>query len=332
MPPRYPERVTAELLPDLATDPVRLVALEAVHNFRDLGGYATSDGRTTKWRTLFRADGLYRLTPADVAVLEPLGLRTVIDLRSATELDERGRFPVDAHPVVFHHLPIVDAQRGQSPNRPNYERDEDFLIWAYQEMLTVGAPRFAKAFDALAEADALPAVFHCAAGKDRTGLLAALLLGSLGVSHDDIVTDYILTVEGMARFRVWAAREWPEWTERMASMPPAFTAALPEAMRHIVDELCAEHGSTVRNYVRSIGVSEATLATLESVLLASSNPTLAVMNGILALQGGGPFSRQRRSRFVGLYEPSQGPNSPLDNMLPTAARLYKHPGAARRAA
>lgn len=258
--------MTAELLPDLASDPVRLVALEAVHNFRDLGGYATSDGRITKWRTLFRADGLYRLTPSDIEVLEPLGLKTVIDLRSDAELDERGRFPVDVHPVVFHHLPIVDTTWA-GIERPKYERDEDFLIWAYQEMLTVGAPRFALAFDALAEADALPAVFHCAAGKDRTGLLAALLLGSLGVSRDDIVADYVLTVEGMARFQIWAAREWPEWAERMAKMPPAFHAALPDAMRHIVDELCAEHG-TIRNYVRSIGVSDDTVATLESVLLS----------------------------------------------------------------
>jgi protein-tyrosine phosphatase len=258
--------VTTELLPDRASNPARLVALEAVHNFRDLGGYKTSDGRTTKWRTLFRADGLYRLTPGDVVLLEPLGLRTVIDLRSDTELAERGRFPVDAHPVVFHHLPIIDAT-WSTTDQPAYQRDEDFLIRAYQEMLTVGAPRFAMAFEALAQPDALPAVFHCAAGKDRTGLLAALLLGSLGVSHDDIVADYALTVEGMARFRVWAAREWPEWTERMASLPPAFTAALPEAMRHIVEELHAEHGS-LREYVRSIGVSDATLATLESVLLA----------------------------------------------------------------
>jgi protein-tyrosine phosphatase len=257
--------VTTELLPDLASDPVRLVALEAVHNFRDLGGYQTADGRTMKWRTLFRADGLYRLTPADVVALEPLGLRTVIDLRSDTELDERGRFPVDVHPVVFHHLPIVDATWANL-ERPEDERDEDFLIWAYHEMLSVGAPRFALAFDALAEPDALPAVFHCAAGKDRTGLLAALLLGAMGVSHDDIVADYVLTVEGMARFQIWAAREWPEWAERMATMPPAFHAALPGAMRYIIDELCTEHGS-IRDYVRSTGVSDATLATLESVLL-----------------------------------------------------------------
>jgi protein-tyrosine phosphatase len=257
--------VTTELLSELESEPARLVALEAVHNFRDLGGYSTAAGRRTLWRTLFRADGLYRLTPADVVALEPLGLRTVIDLRSAPELNERGRFPVDAHPVVFHHLPIIDATWATA-DRPDYDRDEDFLIWAYNEMLTIGAPRFAAAFEVLAQPGALPAVFHCAAGKDRTGLLAALLLGSLGVSHDDIVIDYTLTVEGMTRFRAWAAREWPEWFERMAAMPPAFTAALPEAMRHILEELCAQHG-TIRNYVRSIGVSEATLATLESVLL-----------------------------------------------------------------
>ena len=258
--------MTTELLSGPESDPVRLVALEAVHNFRDLGGYATADGRRTVWRTLFRADGLHRLTAADIATLEPLGLRTVIDLRSAPELDERGRFPVDSHPVVFHHLPIIDATWAVADRR-TYDRDEDFLIWAYQEMLTIGAPRFAAAFEALAEPGALPAVFHCAAGKDRTGLLAALILGALGVSDDDIVADYTLTVEGMVRFRAWAAREWPEWLERMATMPPAFTAALPDAMRHIIEELSAEHGST-RNYVRSIGVSDATLATLEAVLLA----------------------------------------------------------------
>ena len=257
--------MNTKILPDLFAEPERLVALEAVHNFRDLGGYDTADGRSTRWRTLFRADGLYRLTPADVAALEPLGLRTVIDLRSAPELDERGRFPVEAYPVVYHHLPIVDATWADT-DPADYERDEDFLIWAYQEMLAMGAPRFAKAFDALAAPGALPAVFHCAAGKDRTGLLAALLLGSLGVAHDDIVTDYTLTVAGMARFREWAVREWPEYVARMATMPAAFSAALPDAMHHIIAELCAEHG-TVREYVRSIGVSNATLATLESVLL-----------------------------------------------------------------
>ena len=267
-PDRYPEIVTTEILDVQSqpeSEPARLVALEAVHNFRDLGGYKTYNGRTTRWRTLFRADGLYRLTAVDVESLAPLGLHTVIDLRSGPELDERGRFPVAAHPVAFHHLPVVD-QTWDPHDRPNFDRDEDFLIWAYTEMLEQGAPKFAKAFELLAEPDALPAVFHCAAGKDRTGLLAALILGSFGVSHDDIVEDYGLTAAGMERFRAWADREWPEWSVRIASLPAAFTMALPDSMRHILQTLTTEHGS-VRNYVRSIGVSEATLDSLEAVLL-----------------------------------------------------------------
>ena len=88
--------------PTVAPDrlPDRLLALEAVHNFRDLGGYATTDGRVTRWHTLFRADGLHRLSPADVESLRTLGLRTVIDLRTDRELAERGRFPVERLPGV----------------------------------------------------------------------------------------------------------------------------------------------------------------------------------------------------------------------------------------
>src|SRR3954447_13068525 len=88
--------------------PSRSVELTGVFNFRDLGGYVTDDGRTVRWRTLFRADGLDRLTTGDVEVLRPIGLRTVVDLRMAHELDERGRFPVDAYPVTFHNVSVLD--------------------------------------------------------------------------------------------------------------------------------------------------------------------------------------------------------------------------------
>src|SRR6476661_5364596 len=81
----------------------RVLALEAAYNFRDLGGYAAPGRRVTRWRTLFRADGLHRLTVADLGVMEEIGLRTVIDLRTADELVERGRFPLDVHPVGYHH-------------------------------------------------------------------------------------------------------------------------------------------------------------------------------------------------------------------------------------
>ena len=85
-------------------DPRRHIDLEAVHNFRDLGGYATADGRHLAWGKVYRADGLYRLTDNDVEGLVPLGLRTVIDLRTTDELSERGTSPLDRHPVEFHHI------------------------------------------------------------------------------------------------------------------------------------------------------------------------------------------------------------------------------------
>ena len=74
--------------------PTRNLTLDGVFNFRDLGGYPTADGRTVRWRTIFRADGLGRLTAEDLEVLRPIGLRAVVDLRTEHELDQRGRFPV----------------------------------------------------------------------------------------------------------------------------------------------------------------------------------------------------------------------------------------------
>lgn len=251
-------------LVDPLVDPRRLVALEAVHNFRDLGGYPAADGLVTRWHMLYRADGLYRLTGADVPVVRDLGLRTVIDLRSHAELDERGTFPVDEIEVDFNHLPVFDTtwQLDQHVDKSDHE----FLAWAYRDMLAVGADRFAAAIEQLAAPGALPAVFHCAAGKDRTGVLAALVLGSLGVPRSVILADYALTAGGMARMRTWAEREFPEFADRMAGAPSAFLAALPEALGEVIDELVAEHGS-ILGYVGSIGVPTAAVDALAGQFL-----------------------------------------------------------------
>ena len=101
---------------DVAETLDRMIALEGAVNFRDLGGYEAG-GMQTRWRTLFRADGLGELTEADLSVLRALGIRTVIDLRSGSEL-ERGRFDVDAHPVAFHHFPFIDELPDAAGLRP----------------------------------------------------------------------------------------------------------------------------------------------------------------------------------------------------------------------
>ena len=256
--------MTALNLPDVGSDPRRLIALDAVHNFRDMGGYPAAGGHTTRWRTLFRADGLSRLAGDDLESVRELGLRTVIDRRSHAELADRGTFPHDLHPVDFHHVPVIDST-WQHLGRTDADDPVAFLEWAYNDMLREGPQRFAQAIEQLSQADAFPAVFHCAAGKDRTGVLAMLLLGSLGVPHEYIVADYALTIEGIERLRAWAQREAPQLWERMADTPTAFLAAVPEAMARVIDSIC-EVG-TIRDYTLGLGVTPGALDRLAAQLL-----------------------------------------------------------------
>jgi protein-tyrosine phosphatase len=251
---------------EIVNHPRRLIGLEAVHNFRDLGGYATADGRSTRWRTLFRADGLYRLRGADdMSRVRQLGLKSVIDLRTEREQREQGIFPTDDIEVTFHHLSIVDVTWSDTET-PKFDDEVEFLVWGYRDMLEIGSSRFADAMHVLAQTDSLPAVFHCAAGKDRTGVLAALLLSSLGVDDAHICADYGLTQDAMRRSIAWSKVHRPELAERYATIPKAYLAADPRAMQIILAELAQRHGS-VRNYVREIGVADDTVDALSDLLL-----------------------------------------------------------------
>ena len=247
--------------------PPRSIALSGVFNFRDLGGYRTADGRMTRWRTLFRADGLDRLTPADVDVLRPYGLRTVVDLRMAHELEEGGRFPVEAYPVTFHNISVLDQTWDREHAMASTLPAADFLHERYTEMLAEAGPRFADALALLAAPGALPAVFHCAAGKDRTGLLAMLVLGAVGVGHDDIVADFALTSTTIEAFRAAAAQR-PEGAAALAEIPQLFWSADPMAMSRLLGDLEAAHGS-VAGYARAIGLADDELAGLADNVLTS---------------------------------------------------------------
>ena len=251
---------------EVVNHPRRLIGLEAVHNFRDLGGYATADGRSTRWRTLFRSDGLYRLRGADdMSRVRQLGLKSVIDLRTEREQREQGIFPTDDIEVTFHHLSIVDVTWSDTET-PEFDDEVEFLVWGYRDMLEIGSSRFADAMHVLAQTESLPAVFHCAAGKDRTGVLAALLLSSLGVEDAHICADYGLTQDAMRRSIAWSKVHRPELAERYATIPKAYLAADPRAMQIILAELVQRHGS-VRNYVREIGVADNTVDALSTLLL-----------------------------------------------------------------
>jgi protein-tyrosine phosphatase len=133
-------------------------------------------------------------------------------------------------------------------------------------MLDAGADQFAEAFRILAGAEALPAVFHCAAGKDRTGILAVLILGALGVERDLIVADYALTQAAMERILGRLAQD-PERKARIDRSPRSFFVADGDAVARLLDDIERAHGS-VRGFVRHLGVPAADLDGLEAHLLA----------------------------------------------------------------
>jgi protein-tyrosine phosphatase len=253
-------------------DDRRAVVLDGVHNFRDLGGYptATSMGAgRTRWGLVYRADGLGRLTPDDVEVLRQRGLGTVIDLRTDAELADRGRFPVELHAVTFHHLPVLD-QTWQARDVPDVQDAHEFLMWAYRDMLRVGSGKIAGALHIIADPNVTPVVFHCAAGKDRTGLVAAMLLAVLGVPDDYVAADYGRTAEGMRKMRAawskWAADQGGDEKNRLTDAPAYYFESPPAVMSELLTDLRTQYGSVV-DYVRSLGVNDAEIAALRERLI-----------------------------------------------------------------
>jgi protein-tyrosine phosphatase len=169
----------------------RRVPFEGISNFRDLGGYRTRSGGSVRWGLVFRADALCGLSEADLAMYAELGLRAVFDLRRDTERQER------PNPFPSLHLEMIGAESQAIPDLSS-EDGESFLYSLYTGLVEQSAVQIGKLLTALAREGGLPAVFHCHAGKDRTGLVAAVLLEALGVERDSILDDYELT----ARYRL----------------------------------------------------------------------------------------------------------------------------------
>ncbi len=238
----------------------RHIPLEGAVNFRDLGGYKAADGRRIRWRTLFRADGLSRLTDPDRAAIRQLGVATVIDLRTTAELAD-GRFPVEDIPVGFHHLPLLDAM----PDPDRFKMAPGMLGVQYLEMAKDAAPQIARALTIVAERQAHPVIVHCAAGKDRTGVLVAVLLGLLGVPEPTIVDDYALSEQAMAALRRRLIERYPEGRAVIEGADEMFSAD-PANIASLLAALDEDYGS-VTDYAAAIGVGPDVVGGLREALL-----------------------------------------------------------------
>ena len=256
----------------------RLIALEGALNWRDLGGYRTADGRVTRWDRIYRADGLDQLTDADLDVVAELGIKLVIDFRVDREVDDSPSRLVGHPGVRCQRLPIGgDEVEGRSimeviraGDLRTYTVEE--MAGTYERLLEDFAPIYGEVISHAADPANHPMVFHCTAGKDRTGLMAMLLLGALGVSDEDIVNDYELTTQYRSNRRLEIlGPEIEKAGVDLDTVRPYLTAFAP-VMVAAIERLHRDHGSIEGFLVGKAGVDSRTLSKLREGMLESVKP------------------------------------------------------------
>lgn len=247
----------------------RHIDFEGCTNFRDLGGYRTADGRTTRWRALFRSGDPSLMTPVDMDRARALGISTVIDFRSGSSI----RLLVST---------LSQEARSYCPLafEPEWVDPSLLASWPDASLSYMRHPsaraQLKAGLEALAGESGLPAVFHCSQGKDRTGLFAAIVLGSLGVSETDIAADFALSARyyDPEKFRDLVAALGAKGSEGAALAQrgarilatQSGTSPTAEEMLALLEGVQSEYGS-MREYALGIGVEEESLASLEEALL-----------------------------------------------------------------
>ena len=244
--------------------PDRIVPFTGVLNFRDLGGYRTSDERTTRWGHLYRSDALHDLSEIDLSLFRRLGIVTVVDLRNESEVERTGRGLLSSETVRFINAPVlgeteVSASREGEPLAP------DYLATRYLQYLEVGGRALVQALEEMTDSEKYPLVFNCFFGKDRTGVLSALVLGCLGVSAHDIVRDYSLTASRIPLI-LDKLRVDPLYRETIERTDPLVLAARAETMSQFLEELDVRYGGA-RAWAQSAGLDGDKLKCLSDALL-----------------------------------------------------------------
>ncbi|HTZ92311.1 MAG TPA: tyrosine-protein phosphatase [Streptosporangiaceae bacterium] len=241
---------------ELTTAPGRRLELAGVLNLRDLGNYPVADGRSVRWRTLLRSDALHQLDADGLAVLAGLGLRTVLDLRTPFEADGAPSM-LDGLAVRREHLPIMPNDLQALPLE---------LDAIYRYMVEERAAAVAGAIKVLCATDALPALVHCSAGKDRTGIVIALVLAVLGVPDEVIAADYALSARYLDPDSTPAIGQLQASTGLGDSLTRPLLTSPPALILEVLASVRAASGS-VGGYLLGHGVSQAELDQLRSALV-----------------------------------------------------------------
>jgi protein-tyrosine phosphatase len=254
----------------LETERERHLTLEGLDNVRDVGGLPLEGGGTTRFGVLLRSANLRHVTVADVAhLVDEFGLHLVIDLRTAREIDRDGPTAIAAaggDTVALSFLPE------EGTPLPETGDDTDPLLRSYLGYLVDRTENVVTAVRLLGAEDAGPTLVHCAAGKDRTGVLVAIVLDAVGVEREAVIADYALSAEQVeAMFRRWT-------TAAEVPMPDDLTPHLPrpEVIATVLARLDEQHGEGGRGgaagWLRANGLDDASLARLRERLTGRTSP------------------------------------------------------------
>lgn len=240
----------------------RHLPLEGTYNVRDCGGYRTREGRMVKWGVFFRADGLHRLTQEGQAALLSQGVQTIIDLRRTEELETAPNVFADSGHVQYHHVSLLADEAFQAEP----EQDLESLVEIYRKILDERQGQVYKTLATLADTEGLPGLVHCTAGKDRTGIITALILALAGVPYETIIDDYALTstylgdgfMEDIKKSALQRGFTWEQY-QPLVTCPP-------QNMSQTLNHIDTTYGG-VSPYLRDIGLSQAQLTHLRDMLL-----------------------------------------------------------------
>ncbi|WP_131787314.1 tyrosine-protein phosphatase [Protofrankia symbiont of Coriaria ruscifolia] len=244
--------------------------LVGADNVRDLGGLPTTNGRLTRSGRLLRSDTVQELTKDDVVALRnDYGLRTVIDLRTGAEIAREGRGLLANEDIVYHNLSFIPGEfvMADDPRYPLIvaDRASQDRVEHYLDYLRKAPDAVAGALRLLAGPGCLPALFHCAAGKDRTGVLAAVVLDIAGVERDAVIADYVASNERIDRVDLRLARR-PTYDRARSMARTDGMSCRPEVISRFLIAIDDTWGGAA-GWARHAGVSDVALRSLRANLI-----------------------------------------------------------------
>jgi protein-tyrosine phosphatase len=246
----------------------RDIQFEGILNFRDLGGYRATGGRTIAWRRVFRSGEMHHMTRSDAEkLINEIKIKTIIDLRSSDRQEKTRAGLLEEAGIKIYSLPCAvvfdgDTEQGMTAAKKFSSLEE---AMNYQIRLKNYSSSLIKAMEIIADPKNHPVVFHCNAGKDRSGILAALILSVLGVMKHDILNDYALTDQYMKAF----INRWNADTataDVLDDLPAYHLRAVPESMEIFLNILKKDYGSA-EGYLNAQGADKTLVKRLEKVLL-----------------------------------------------------------------